>query len=92
MCVLVLGMNVYMGRMGFMAIITVMVFCARSQDSLSSVSGRRVRVVISTAGFTGGRKPCPKTRVFFFGNHKTLPTPDKILFVYIPELYRFGLN
>ena len=34
--------------MGFMAHITAMVLCARSQDSLLSVSVRRVLVVIST--------------------------------------------
>ena len=35
-------------RMGFMALITTLVLCARSQDSLLSVSVRRVHVVFST--------------------------------------------
>ena len=47
---------------GFMAIMTALVMCARSQDSLTSVSMRMVRVVFSTAGFKGGRKQSPKTR------------------------------
>ena len=47
----------------FMALVTAMVLCARSQDSLMSVSVRRVHVVFSTARFRGGGKPCPKTRV-----------------------------
>ena len=48
--------------MGFMAFIATLVLHARSQDSLLSVSVRRVHVVFPTAGFKGGRKPCPKTR------------------------------
>ena len=35
----------------FMALITAMVLCARSQDSLLSVSMRRVHVLFSTAEF-----------------------------------------
>ena len=37
--------------MGFTALITAMVFGERSQDSLLSVSVRRVHIVFSTAGF-----------------------------------------
>ena len=48
--------------MRFMAIITAMVLCARSQDSLSSMSLRRLHVVFSNVGFKGGGKRCPKTR------------------------------
>ena len=48
--------------MGFMALIAATVLCARSQDSLLSVSVLRIHVVFSTAGFKGGGKPCPKTR------------------------------
>ena len=33
---------------GFMALITTLVLCARSQDSVMSVSVRRVHVVLST--------------------------------------------
>ena len=47
--------------MGFMALITAVVLCARFQNSLISVSVRMVRVVSSNAGFKGGGKPCPKT-------------------------------
>ena len=47
---------------GFMALITTLVLCARSQDSLLSVPVRRVHVVFSTAGFNGGGKPCYKPR------------------------------
>ena len=36
--------------MGFMALITAMVSCARSQDSLLSESVRRVQVVLLIAG------------------------------------------
>ena len=43
--------------MGLMALITALVLCARSQDSLLSVLMRRVHVVFSTAGFMGGGKP-----------------------------------
>ena len=46
----------------FMALITTLVLCARSQDLAMPVSVRRVLVVLSTAGFKGGGKPCPKTR------------------------------
>ena len=46
--------------MGFMALITALVMCAMSQDSLLSVSVRRAHVVFSTAGFKVGGKPCPK--------------------------------
>ena len=46
----------------FMALITTLVLCARSQDLVMSVSVRRVHVVFSTAGFKGGGKTCPKTR------------------------------
>ena len=48
--------------MGFMAVITALVLCARSQDTFPSVSVRRVHVVLPTAGFKGGGKPCPNTR------------------------------
>ena len=50
--------------MGFIELITALILWARSQDSLLSVSGRRVHVVFSTAGFKGGGRPCPKTRDF----------------------------
>ena len=40
----------------FVAPITSMVWCARSQESLLSVSARRVHVVFSTSGFIGGGK------------------------------------
>ena len=46
----------------FMALITTLVLCARSQDIVMSVSVRRVNVVFSTAGLKGGGKPCRKTR------------------------------
>ena len=46
--------------MGFMAFMTALVLCARSQDLVLSVSVRRVHVVFSAAGFTGGGKPFPK--------------------------------
>ena len=45
--------------MGFLALITAMVLCASSQDSVLSVSVRRVHVAFSTAAFMGGAKPCP---------------------------------
>ena len=45
----------------FMALITTLVLCARSQDLVMSVSVRRVNVVLSIAGFKGGGKPCRKT-------------------------------
>ena len=48
--------------MGFMALTTALVLCARSQDSLLSMTVRRVHVVFSTAGFKGGGKPHPKAR------------------------------
>ena len=47
---------------GVMALLTAMILCARSQDSLLSVSVRMVHVVFSAAGFKGGGKPSPKTR------------------------------
>ena len=46
----------------FMALITTLVLCARSQDLEMSVSMRRGQVVLSTTGFKGGGKPCRKTR------------------------------
>ena len=49
--------------MGFMALITAMVLCARFQDSLLSVSVRRVHAVFSTAAFKGREKVCSKTLV-----------------------------
>ena len=42
-------------------LMTAIVLCDRSQDSLS-VSVRRVHAAFSTAGFNGGRKPRPMTR------------------------------
>ena len=48
--------------MGFMAHIPAMVLCAKSQDSLMSVSERRLHAVFSTDGFKCGGKPCSKTR------------------------------
>ena len=48
--------------MCFMALVTALVFCARSRDLVMLVRVRRVRVVFATAGFKGGGKPCPKTR------------------------------
>ena len=45
-----------------MANITVLVFCARSQNSSLSVSVRRVYILFSSAWYKGGGKPCPKTR------------------------------
>ena len=53
-----LGLHVCMVSM---ALITALVLCARSQDSLLLVSERRVHVVIWTAGFMGRGKLCPKT-------------------------------
>ena len=46
----------------FMALIITLVLCARSQDLVMSVSGDRVHVVLSIAGFGGGGKLCCKTR------------------------------
>ena len=46
----------------FMALVTTLVLCARSQDLVMSVSVRRVHVVFSTAGLKGGGKSCLKTR------------------------------
>ena len=46
--------------LGFMALVTVMVLRARSQDSLVSV--RRAHVVFLTVGFKGKGNPRPKTR------------------------------
>ena len=51
------------GCMGLTELLTATVLCVRSQDSLLPVSVSRVRVVLSTVGFKGGGKPCPKTRV-----------------------------
>ena len=45
-----------------MALITAMVLCTRSRNSILPVSVRRVHVVFSTAGFNGGGKPSPQTR------------------------------
>ena len=45
----------------FMALITTLVLCARSQDLVMSASGRRVHVVFSTDGFKGAGKPCRRT-------------------------------
>ena len=42
--------------MGFIGLVTALVVCARSQDSLLLVSVHRVHVVFSTAGFTVGGK------------------------------------
>ena len=47
---------------GFMAIISAMVLCARFHDSLPSVSVRRVHVVFSTAGLKSGGKSYSKAR------------------------------
>ena len=44
-----------------MTLITALALCAMSLEIFLSVSGRGVHVVISTAGFKGGGKPCPKT-------------------------------
>ena len=44
------------------ALITATVLCTRSQDSVLSVSARRVHAVFLTAGFQDGEKPCRKTR------------------------------
>ena len=49
-------------RMGFKALITATVLYARYQNSLVSVSGRRVHVVFSSVGIKGGGKPYPKAR------------------------------
>ena len=51
-------MHVYMG---FVALTTAMVLCTKSENSVLSVSVRKVHVVISTAGFKGGGKQHPKT-------------------------------
>ena len=47
--------------MGFNAIITTIVLCARCQHSVLPASVRRAHVVFSTTGFTGGGKPRPTT-------------------------------
>ena len=49
--------NVCMYVRVFMALITTLILCARSEDLVMSVSVRRVHVVLSTAGFKGGGKP-----------------------------------
>ena len=54
------GLWMYVGV--FMALITTLVLCAKSQDLVMPVSVRRVRVALYTVGFKGGGKPCPKTR------------------------------
>ena len=41
----------------FLALMTTLVLCARSQDFSNVVSVRRVHVVLWTAGFKGGGKP-----------------------------------
>ena len=46
----------------FIALVTTVVMCARSQDLVLSGSMRRVHDVLSTARFKGGGKPCRKTR------------------------------
>ena len=46
----------------FTALMTTLVLCTRSQDLVMSVSVRRVHVILWTAGFKGGGKPCRKTR------------------------------
>ena len=46
----------------FKAHITAMLLCGRSQDSVHSVSVRRVHFVFLTAGFKVGRNPCPRIR------------------------------
>ena len=46
---------------GLWALLSTMVSCARSQDSLLSVSVCRVHVVNSSARFKGGSKACIKT-------------------------------
>ena len=48
--------------LGFMALITAMVLCARSQDSVLSVSERRVHVLFSKAEFKGEGKSSQTTR------------------------------
>ena len=48
--------------MGFKALITTVVLCTGSQDSLLPVSARKAHVAFFNAGFKGGGKPCSKTR------------------------------
>ena len=43
-----------------MELITAMVLCARSRDSLLSASVRRVHVVFSTTGYKSKGRPCQK--------------------------------
>ena len=45
---------------GVIARMTATVLCARSQDSVSSVSGCGVHVVFSTVEFKDGGKLCPR--------------------------------
>ena len=45
-----------------MALLTALVLCVTSQDSILSVSVRRVHDVFSTAGCKGRGKPCPEVR------------------------------
>ena len=54
-----ISFNVHIGSM---ALITALVLCASSQDSLLSTSVRRVYAVFPVAGFKIGGKPCPKPR------------------------------
>ena len=46
----------------FMAFVTVMVLCARPEDSLLSESKSRLHVVFSHTGFRSEGKPCHETR------------------------------
>ena len=45
-----------------MTLVTAIIFCAMSQDSLLSVSVSRAHVVFSTAGVKGAGKRCPRKR------------------------------
>ena len=56
---LVVTRNLSMCVWVFKTHIAVMVFCARPQDSVLSVSVHRVHVVFSTTGFKGGGKAVP---------------------------------
>ena len=42
-------------------LVETLVLCARSQDLVMSMPVRRLHVVLWTAGFNGGGKPCRKT-------------------------------
>ena len=48
--------------MGFMTLVTAVVLCVRSQDSVLPVSVRRIHVAFSTAGWKGAGKLYHKTR------------------------------